>query len=171
MVEKDNSHPLPACVGNLTFHSELNCHPLSCAAANYKHITNCSVQHNPSVMDLINPSSAPIPPWTAFLCRKRTIPQTIINPSDAWGAKCFLCHPQHKAAASCSTGRVGRGSSMGTTLSTEATPASGAPGMRIQEEMRVPQWHKTFYHRRRYGEGEKRAHFPFWRVSASFIVL
>lgn len=74
---------LPACVGNLTFHSELNCHPLSCAAANYKHITNCSVQHNPSVMDLINPSSAPIPPWTAFLCRKRTIPQTIINPSDA----------------------------------------------------------------------------------------
>lgn len=70
MVEKDSSHPLPACVGILTFHSELHCHPLSCAAANYKHIPNCTVQHNPFVMDLINPSSAPIPPWTPFSAGK-----------------------------------------------------------------------------------------------------
>lgn len=92
VVKKDNSHPLPACVRKLTFHSELHCHPLSCAAANYKHTSSCKVQHNPLVMDLINPSSAPIPPWTGLLCRKRATPQTIINPSDAWGAQCFLWH-------------------------------------------------------------------------------
>lgn len=82
-MEKDNLHPIPACVGNLTFHSELYCHPLSCAAANYKHLANYTVQQSPFVMDLINPSSAPIPLWTALLCRKRATPQTIINPSDA----------------------------------------------------------------------------------------
>lgn len=61
-------------------------------SAVYSKLQTHSKLHNPFVMDLINPSSAPIPLWTALLCRKRTRPQTSINPSDGWGAKCLLCH-------------------------------------------------------------------------------
>lgn len=140
MVEKKNSHPFPACVRNLTSHSELHCHALSCAAANYKHIPNCPVQH------WWIWSSQILPPWSASSAGKgpRHKPLSILVMHQG---QMFPVPSQHRAAASCS---------MGTTIPAEATPASGVPGMRIQEEMRVPRWHKTFYHRMGWRRGKKK---------------
>jgi len=57
MVEKNNSQPLAACLGSLTYRSAQRKLPHS--QQNKLRVTDCAVQHNPWAMAPINPSAPP----------------------------------------------------------------------------------------------------------------